>query len=108
LSFDQTVQLTGVTLSGLANGSHAELIGGPESSVTILGDLFGTSNTLDNFDLTTANITLNAGEQIGIGYVSGEFQVAGFSVSAVPEPSSLILVSLVAGFVLTRRKRNLQ
>jgi len=105
LSFDTTVQFTGVTLSGLGIGNHAALIGDPESTEASLGDLIGTSNMLDTFDLTSANITLNAGDQIGIGHVSGAFQVTGFSVSAVPEPSSLLLVSLVAGAVLIRRKR---
>ncbi len=106
LSFDQPVQLTGISLRGLNDGGQAALILNPESSSDTLSNLDGTSSLIDSYDLSSSNILLAANQKIGVGYVSGGgFQVDSFSVQAVPEPSSLMLCSIAIGSLVLRRKR---
>ena len=104
ISFDENVAILGYSISVSTvdwnNGSHTVAFG----SVTGLSTSLGDHSLVPPIDLLS-------GEAMSIAenaeFVGGYFIISSLSVEYVPEPSAMLLLSMVGGLVLTsRRKRS--
>ena len=105
--FDQIFGLSGLTIDGdlsvelingftLADGMEFEIL-------SVLGSSSGEFDGLNEGDLVGSF----GGEDLFISYAGGSGNsVSLFTFSAVPEPSSLLFVSLIFGGVAMRRRRS--
>jgi hypothetical protein len=66
----------------------------------VIGSERGLRGGSWNFDFTSLPASNRGG-----GTPTNEFSPVGFRVASVPEPSALLLVSIAAGVLLTRRRR---